>query len=722
MPPLSASATSAREDTRRNQAAAADPTASAWVSANAGTGKTHVLTLRMLRLLLSGTEPARILALTYTKAAAAEMATRVFARLAEWVTASNETLTKALRELLERNPTTDEMRRARQLFALVIETPGGLKVETVHAFCERLLQRFPLEAGVPPGFEILDGDTQDALLAEATDQVLTEAAKGNADTPLADALKRTIAYAAESNFDALLADALRHRTWLGAQHVPAPEAHADTLRYRAWLGERVRLDPASDGLRPEEVEALYRRALGLAPHASLARTDEALAGLLTKAELLGLRDILANGSRADMTAAERVDAVLAATTEAGRVAALGRLFLTDGEPRKTLMTRGLAAQYPDAADQLQQAQSRFAALHEERSRLQLMEATLGLVRLASAVMQRYTDAKMRHAELDFDDLLAKAASLLRNSPNVEWVLYKLDGGLDHILLDEAQDTSPVQWRVITALAEEFFAGIGAYDKARTLFAVGDEKQSIYSFQGAEPGMFATQGAALGKRAELAGASWRRVPLTLSFRSVEPLLAAVDAIFADPRRTPGLGTAPVRHAADRTGHAGLIEVWPTEKHEAADPAEPWSPLEETANTTPSVVRLANRIADTIAGWLKSGERLVSEDRPVRAGDILVLVRKRAPFAPALVTALKARAVPVAGADRLMLTEQIAVEDLMALGDALMLPDDDLALAAVLKSPLFGLDDENLMRLAHGRSQSLWAQLQAEAGAGGQLAEA
>ncbi|MFZ1103424.1 MAG: UvrD-helicase domain-containing protein, partial [Hyphomicrobiaceae bacterium] len=359
---------------------------------------------------------------------------------------------------------------------------------------------------------------------------------------------------------------------------------------------------------------------------------------------------------------------------------------------------------------------------EQRCKLQLMEATLALVRLGSAVMQRYTDAKTRHAQLDFDDLIVKAAGLLRSSAGVEWVLYKLDGGLDHILVDEAQDTSPVQWRVITALADEFFSGLSAREEPRTLFAVGDEKQSIYSFQGAEPRMFAAQGAALGRRAEAAGASWRRVPLTLSFRSVEPLLAAVDAVFADPGRTPGLGAASIRHVADRAGHAGLIEIWPTEKHEAPPAAEPWSPLAEAADATPSVVRLANRIADTIAGWFRSGELLASEHRPVRAGDILVLVRKRVPFAPALVSALKVRGVPVAGADRLMLTEQIAVQDLTALGDVLLLPDDDLALAAVLKSPLLALDDDDLMALAHGRSRSLWAELQARTGAGGRLAEA
>ncbi|HEX6002292.1 MAG TPA: double-strand break repair helicase AddA [Hyphomicrobiaceae bacterium] len=689
---------SPRVQTRRHQTAAADPTASAWVSANAGTGKTHVLTLRMLRLLLNGTEPARILALTYTKAAAAEMATRVFARLAEWVTAPDGTLEAALVDLLGRRPSAEEMRRARQLFALVIETPGGLKVQTIHAFCERLLQRFPLEAGVPPGFEILDDETRQGLLEDATNEVLTE----SAETPgslLAKALETAVSFANEGTFEALLADALRQRDWLEAA---------------------VRLDVETDGERLAEAEDIYRRALDLAPGATLEAVREQLAGVLSDAQLQRLHRILGEGSTSDVKTARILASVLAAVGPDDRIAALRKVFIkSDGEPRTSFMTKRLAAQHGDAVATLESAQRRFLPLNEDCGRLQLMQATLALVRLGNAVMQRYTQAKTRHAQLDFDDLIVRTSSLLRQA-SAQWVLYKLDGGLDHILVDEAQDTSPLQWDVITALAEELFAGQSAREEPRTLFAVGDEKQSIYSFQGAEPKMFAEQGKRLGARAAATGQPWRQVPLTLSFRSVEPVLSAVDAVFA--RSLPGLGSAEVRHVADRAGHAGLVEIWPTEKHESADPAEPWSPLLEKADATPSVVRLANRIADTIAGWLTSGEMIESENRPVRAGDILVLVRKREPFAPELVRALKTRGVPVAGADRLNLTEQIAVQDLMALGDVLTLPDDDLSLAAVLKSPLFDLDDDDLLALAHGRSRPLWAQLQHHAGAGGRFAEA
>ena len=325
-------------------------------------------------------------------------------------------------------------------------------------------------------------------------------------------------------------------------------------------------------------------------------------------------------------------------------------------------------------------------------------------------MQRYTAAKARRAALDFEDLIVKTASLLGKSSAAEWVLYKLDGGLDHILVDEAQDTSPLQWRVVEALAQEFFSGAGAREHMRTLFAVGDEKQSIYSFQGAAPKMFAETGRRFAAIARDAKLPWRNVPLTLSFRSVAPLLEAVDRVFADHGRTPGLtaGTDAVAHLALRAGQAGLIEIWPTEKLEEAAPSAAWDPLAERSAASP-VSRLAARIAGTIGGWIESGETLRSENRPISAGDILILVRKRRPFAPAMVAALKARGIAVAGTDRLMLTAQIAVKDLVALADFLTLPEDDLALATVLKSPFFDLDDGDLIRLAPNRKGLLWSAL-------------
>jgi ATP-dependent helicase/nuclease subunit A len=688
-------AATALAETQRNQSKAADPAVSAWVSANAGTGKTHVLTMRVLRLLLAQEppQPERILALTYTKAAAAEMATRVFARLAQWVTAGDADLKFTLTELLSRPPTAEEMLRARRLFARTIETPGGLKVQTIHAFCERLLQRFPLEAGVPAGFEILDDQQRAALLREAVDGMLADATTLGGSAELARALTSAIGYSNEMSFDELLAEAMRQREWLEAA---------------------VRLDmDAADTL--DEAGKIYRAAIRLDRDANLQNVTEVTAAVLGDADVRRAHGILASSSsKRDGEGAARLQAVLAATGASARIGALGAFFLTgSGDPRKDLMTKALIAGHPDVAARLASAQNDFVALHEQRCKLQLLEATLALIHLANAAMQRYGEAKARRAALDFDDLIGKASSLLRSHGAVEWVLYKLDGGLDHILVDEAQDTSPLQWEVIRALADEFFSGAGTSEVPRTLFAVGDEKQSIYSFQGAAPAMFGHTGTDLARRAKDGGLAWHRIPLTLSFRSVAPLLEAVDRIFAKPDVTPGVTTGdPVRHAARRLGHAGFVEIWEPEKHQAPASTEPWSPLDEAA-TTPAVVRLAGRIADTIKGWLDNREILASENRPVRAGDILILVRKRQPFAAAMISALKARNIGVAGADRLVLTDQIAVQDLMALGDFLLLPADDLALASVLKSPLIGWSDDDLLPLAHGRKTSLWQQMRAYA---------
>src|SRR5262245_9756778 len=672
-------------ETLRNQALASDPTASAWVSANAGTGKTHVLSTRVLRLLIAGTPPERILALTYTKAAAAEMSKRVLQRLGAWTTAADRGLDQELFPLLGRTPGVEERSHARRLLARTIETPGGLKVETIHAFCERLLKRFPLEAGVAPSFAILEEQQRQRLIAEALDEMLT-IATADKTGPLWSALKAAIAYAVDGNFERLLADAF---TLLGGLNAELDE------KGLTQCGRRLR---AHLGVRQEATEA------------SMAAE---LAGVLSEAALRDLATALSLGGKTDQDRAQDLTSALAAASSGGRAAALERLFLTQGKTaRARLVTRELGR--PDLAAHLTAAQARFVALYQEQLALTVAEATLALQRLSADTLGRYRALKARLAVLDFDDLIARAATLLKSSAAVEWVLFKLDGGLDHILVDEAQDTSPVQWQVIRALAAEFFTGDGARNEARTLFAVGDEKQSIYGFQGASPTMFAEAGRAFAAAAEGAGRSWRQIPLTLSFRSVEPLLAAVDQIFAAPTRTPGVGGGdqPVAHFARRLGHAGVLEIWPIEKAAPVEATSAFTPLAD-AGTPHPVSRLAGRIADTIKGWLNAGERLLSEDRPVRPGDILILVRKRMPFAPAMVSALKTRRIPVAGADRLILTESIAVEDLMALGDVMLLPEDDLALAALLKSPLFDRSDEDLIGLAAGRPASLWQALMTRA---------
>ena len=683
------------ERTQRAQREAADPLSSTWVSANAGTGKTHVLTQRTLRLMLSGTEPERILCLTYTKAAAAEMSKRVFDTLAGWVTLPVDELREALTKLTAHPPSGEEIDCARTLFTAAIETPGGLKVQTIHSFCERLLQRFPLEAGVAPGFTILDEATAHLLQRESIDAVLRFAAV-HRDAPEGRALEAAVRYAADDRFDDLLRSAMRERQ---------------------WLEEATRIDLGEDDDEFAAVERLYRSALGVRDDITGDDLEGELAGLVEDAHLARLRDALLRGGSNDVKNADKITLALGTTSDSARIEALKDYFCTStGEARSSLMAKAIKTKHPDLNDTMSAAQGRFIALLDERKALLVIDATIALHRLASSVLQRYVSAKAQRAALDYDDLIAKTAKLLGDRQSAAWVLYKLDRGIDHILVDEAQDTSREQWQVVEALAEEFFTGAGQREEMRTLFAVGDEKQSIYSFQGAQPKMFAEMGDKFAASTKAAQQPWRRIGLNLSFRTVAPILTAVDRVFCDHKRTPGLTAkeVAVQHDVHRVGHAGLVEIWPTEKPQDNAGADVWSPLDDEASRS-AEVRLAERVAQTIKGWLDSEELLHSENRPIRPGDILILLRKRRPFAGPMVGALKSRGIPVAGADRLRMSEQIAVADLVSLGDFLMLPEDDLALAEVLKSPLFGFDDDDLIALAPGRKGTLWSALIANADA-------
>ena len=684
----------ATRNTTRAQNSAADPSASVWVSANAGTGKTHVLTNRVLRLLLAGTPPARILCLTYTKAAAAEMSKRVFAKLAAWVTATDAELDKALQELTDAPPTAEMRARARTLFTGAIETPGGLKVQTIHAFAERLLQRFPLESGVPPGFRILDDAKKSELVKRGIDATLTNAAS-RLQSKRGEALQTIIAYAADASFDELL---------------------TRMIEKRAWLLAASRHGAARGGDEFASVEALLRRAFEVPADATRTGIESAMSDVAGDAQLKTLRDHLTGGGKNDEKYAAKLSEALAQTDPKERVKHLRAYFINSkGDPRDPVMSRALAGARADIAAAAEQVRDKFCALAIIHTSLICIDMSVALYRLAGDVLQHYTDAKAAAGALDFDDLIERTIYLLAGSQQADWVLYKLDGGLDHILVDEAQDTGPEQWQIIEALAKEFFSGSGARDDVvRTLFAVGDEKQSIYSFQGADPERFNKMGERFEVQARAASVTWRSVPLNLSFRTVQPVLDAVDHVFADGSRTPGLTTRreQIRHIAFRHGRAGIVELWPTEADRAAAEADPWDPLSETSERAP-VNRLAERIAATIAHWIDSEEVLPSTGKPITPGDVLILVRKRAPFALPMVAALKAKNIPVAGSDRVELTDQVAVRDLMALGDFLILPEDDLALATVLKSPLFGLTDSDLLAVAPKRKGSLWKAFLAQA---------
>ncbi|CAA7622214.1 ATP-dependent exoDNAse beta subunit [Candidatus Terasakiella magnetica] len=674
-------------DLRQRQAA--DSGASVWVAASAGTGKTKVLTDRVLNLLLAGTPPHKLLCLTFTKAAAAEMSNRIGQRLARWATMADDDLGRDLSRLLGRPPSEPELKGARRLFARVLDAPGGMHMETIHAFCQSLLRRFPLEAGIAPHFQVMDDRDSGELLEEAKLEVL-EAARAGSDAALARALALVTGRIHETAF---------------------PELMAELAGERGRLERLMERHGGCGG-----VIAAFRGRLGLAE-------DETPALLLARAcddarfDAAALRTALAalqTGTKTDQDKAAAMAVWLAdpAARQDG-FARWSAVFLTaEGSIRKTLCTKGVRDAFPGVEAVLLAEAERLLFIDGRLKAAAVADATGALLTLGAALLVSYKRGKAACALMDYDDLILAARDLLARPGVASWVLFKLDGGIDHVLIDEAQDTNPDQWAVVAALTEEFFAGQGARQTLRTVFAVGDAKQSIYSFQRADPREFERMRQAFAAHVPASGGLWREVALNLSFRSAPAVLDAVNAVFGPgmPGRD-GIATPDddITHLAFRQGHAGLVELWPPVEPRAIDDEVPWKPPVERIRGDSPRTRLARLVARRIKAMIDT-EILESKGRPVRAGDILVLVRRRGGFVEDLVRELKTQKVEVAGADRMVLFEQMAVMDLVALGNFLLLPDDDLTLAAVLKGPLVGLSEDQLFALAWDRGEAgLWETL-------------
>lgn len=662
-------------DTASNQARAAHPGWSIWVSANAGSGKTFVLTRRVLRLLLAGVEPASILCLTYTKAAAAEMRRRVAKELANWAVMDAAELDAELAGI-EGAGLTQAMRdRARTLFARALETPGGLKIVTIHAFCESVLHRFPLEARVPFDFAVIEDEEREQMLLAAREAVLAEgiAIEGAVETlfetlsdnQISDAIG--VALGDGRKLKAVLADPDRSKANLRAlAGVTRPLAELE----QAIVGERL-VDAAD----------VARIFVICPPKGGNRSLEDKLAGLDARAPA-------AEGwMRAFLTADETVPARF---------------------PVKAITTAD-----PDLAERLVAEAERLASLATEMRSARLVARSEALLDIVIAIAGRYEAGKRARSLLDFDDLVSRLAALFETE-SADWVRYKLDAGIDHILVDESQDTNGEQWRVVKAITDEFFSGAGAVQRPRSLFAVGDQKQSIYSFQGAEPKLFAETGQDYQRLAGQVDVPFAPLPLRTSFRTLPEILAAVDLVSdAEHIRAALMETDKVHHDTARTMVGGSVTLWPPLQQPGAAPdgsAWPTTPL-ETEQTAPRQVAL--RIAREIDGWIRAQRPLTGRGRAIRADDVLVLVQTRGPMFQEVIRALRLYGLPTPGADRLDVTGHIAVMDLLALCDVLLNTSDDLQLAALLRSPLFEVDETALMGLAQprARGETLWQALMA-----------
>ncbi|WP_457797546.1 double-strand break repair helicase AddA [Methylocystis sp. S23] len=674
--------------TVRAQQRASDPHVSAWVAAHAGSGKTYVLTQRVLRLLLQGVRPSQILCLTFTKAAAANMSTRVFDKLAQWALLDDDALTREIEGTGAATPSRADLDFARRLFARAVETPGGLKIQTIHAFCEKLLHIFPFEANAPAGFEVVDDVARAELLQAAKTRAIVDAMR--AQGPLNEALRLVANETTASGFDDLCNELLTHRDAL-AQGFER-DGYARNLRLRLGLGANETL---------AEVEAKIMAGREGWPELATA---------------------LRQGSAKDQELAAHLDKAVALAPEAEGIDSYLRVFFKkDMEPRglgKQKIVTGKLQKIPELLESLEAERDRLAPLIDKRKATAVVERSLALALLGDAIVAEYERAKRRRNLLDYDDLIGCARRLLYRS-NPSWVLYKLDAQIDHVLLDEAQDTSARQWDILTAIAKEFCAGVGARRVRRSFFAVGDDKQSIFSFQGAAPEKFDSMRRSFERAFVTVEQRFEYVRLIESFRSAPGVLAAVDDVFNFGENGVGLACdpdpdkPPLKHEAAKAHVAALIEIWSPIGPLGNEEPEDWRLPPDLVTANDPAERLARRIARKISSLLAPGGGECVEDkgilRLVEPRDILIVVRKRGAFFEALIRALKAENVPVAGADRLDLASHIAVNDLVALGRAALLVEDDLTIATLLKSPLIGFDDDDLIRLAPPRPASLYEAL-------------
>ncbi len=667
------------ETQRQSVANITDPSKTVWVSANAGSGKTYVLSRRVIRLMLEGAKPAELLCLTFTKAAAAEMENRVFEILGEWVMLEASELKKALRGLTGKKPGDAMLERARRLFAIALDTPGGLRIQTIHAFCESLLHQFTLEANVPGYFELMDDVEQASLIAEARQAVLGGMA--SLDDAILDHLDNIRDGASEDALQQGVTELINKRELLREFLGEHPETAI------ARIFEALAVDPNDT---ENQLFDRFRAETGYSPD------DRAL----LDAELHAKDGKAAKKILADLEMLDR------AQDPIDQHFLRRKIFLkANNEPRASLISASFIER-PGLYEPFLREQALLCAQIDKIKALKAASLTRSLLLVVQRILTRYESLKLNRGLLDYDDLIEKTARLFHRSDMASWVQYKLDSRISHVLIDEAQDTSPLQWRIVEAITSEFYAGEGAQKTIRTVFVVGDQKQSIFSFQGADPEEFNRQYRQLKSKVSQAGLEYDRIPLQVSWRSTQEILSAVDQVFSLTENARGLGRTDdaISHTANRKA-PGEVIIWPLIRQPDKPEKTDWLQPPDVIADNSAEEKLATKIASEIEKWIQNGEKLPGADRPIRHGDILILVRKRDRFVPAITRELRRHNLRSAGADRLKLVEHIAIEDMIALGRFAASNIDDLALAGLLKSPLFDFSEEELFTIAHGRHNSL-----------------
>ena len=661
-----------------NSSLASDPKFSVFVSANAGTGKTRALTHRVFRLLLNGVKPDSILCVTYTKAAAAEMQQRLQNTLSRWAVCSESELISDLTEMSEPNPSQEKIQISRQLFARILDNEDGPRIETIHSFCQTILTRFPIEAGVPPGFDLITEFESNEILQRRLLELFSSPASH---------IKQKLYFLAKFTDERTLCQYL-----------------IQILQKRDII-EKFATDPSSAGRFKEHL----KMQIGCKSMADFSSEKLSMIAQIKQLPFQKMADVLNGGGKNDKEAALKIKrwAGLLPQQAEAEFFLLVDVFFSGSNPKSRIGTKVLRELYPELDGYISEAQRLILEYMQTQNGAYTGELSFNLLSLAAELYLSFQHQKFSRGVLDFDDLIFFTNRLLQKQQIHAWVRWKLETAIQHVLVDEAQDTSPMQWSVISNLLSEFFESEDEEPLPRTFFAVGDYKQSIYSFQNADPNVFIAKQAEIKEQADQYRKPFKQVSLSKSYRSSASILSFIDKVMQN-ERIIGVGDTYVPHGLHWTSLSGSVELWPVVESEKKQLKIPFMPIEMERIETAEVI-LAEKIALHIKALLESGSDNIL-GRDVRPNDIMILVRQRDSFLANLRAALISARISVSPPDRIILQNQIEIQDLLALVDVCLSPEDDLQLASILKSPLLELQEDDLQELAIARGKaSLFSRL-------------
>lgn len=699
-----------------NQKIAANPNLSVWVSASAGTGKTTVLVNRLLRLFLSGINPSKILCLTYTKAGAMNMQNRIYAKTEQWAVMSDDDLKQELVELFkdsgenlhENTPEfTKIYARAKKLFSILVDSAIPLKIFTIHAFCTSILKRFPIEAGIPPHFKVIEGDEVKKLLQDSYFKLITHIKNYNSDISLFDSFNCITNIVSEFNIDEVTKDIVNHR-----------ENFFNLLsKYKTKSGvcaeiKKMLFSGYEDDVQKYVIDDnIFQKQSDIQDMFALEYTYICdVIKNISNDFVLKFRNALSSDiSKTNAKNLSQLNSFTELSTINEKIKNFDTytsILLTKDNKVKTqsfIISKNALKTSPELLEDIFVEGERISHALSFLKLLNIYRATISIINIGLELNLIYEKSKKEQSVMDFNDLITFVQKLF-STPNIcEWILYKLDGGISHVLIDEAQDTSPLQWQIVDYLTDEFFTTARTKDDMKSIFTVGDRKQSIFSFQGANINLFETYRSKFKHKVQDNNFDFRDLPLNRSFRSCKNILNIVDETlkYIIPKDN-------VHHEFHRKDSDGYIEILPLVKKFPDTISDCFKPPVEHINAFNSSIEMANILAtkirhildnDTVSCGKNGDKRLI---RHIEPKDIMILVRDWN-SATYITKALNTKNIPVSSMDRIPLSENIAIQDLISLLNFVLFPYDDLSLAEVLKSPLYNLNDDDLLTLCYNRKE-------------------